>query len=63
MQFYNIKDDWDAIQKTAKNLRNLVFTPDEKLGNYDRQVKERCCNLVLLESVFCNYEKSSLIQS
>lgn len=62
-QFVAIKDDWDAIQKTAKNLRNLVFTPDEKLGNYDRQVKARCCNLVLLESVFCNYEKGSLIQS
>lgn len=57
-QYSAIKADWDAIQRTAENLRNLVFTPDDKLGDYDKQVKARCCNLVLLESEYCNYGKN-----
>ena len=62
-QYSAIKADWDAIQRTAENLRNLVFTPDDKLGDYDKQVKARCCNLVLLESEYCNYGKNPSSQN
>lgn len=56
-QYNAVKADWSAIQKTAENLRNLVLTPDEKLSNYDKQVKARCCDLAKLESVYINYGK------
>lgn len=62
-QYKAIKADWSAIQKTAENLRNLVLTPEENLGNYDKRVKARCCNLALLESVYVNYEKKSSDQN
>ena len=62
-QFIAIKADWSAIQKTAENLRNLVFTPDDKLGDYDKQIKARCCNLVLLESEYSNYGKNPSSQN
>ena len=54
-QYKAIKADQTAIQKTAENLRTLVFTADDSLSNYDKQVKVRCCDLVLLESVYMKY--------
>ncbi len=58
-QYKAIKADWDAVKKTAEKLRDLVLTLDEELNSYDKQVKERCCNLALLESVYTNYAKKS----
>lgn len=58
-QYKAIKSDWAAIQKTAENLRNLVLTADEKLSTYDKQVKARCCDLRLLESVYISYDKDT----
>lgn len=62
-QYNAIKADRCAIQKTAENLRNLIFTPNDKLGEYDKQVKARCCDLILLESVYSNYEKNQSNQN
>lgn len=56
-QYQSIKSDWTAIKKTAEELRNLIFTPDEDLSDYDKRVKSRCCNLPLLESVFNTYSQ------
>ena len=42
--------------KTASNLHQLIFTPDIDLSPYDRSVKQRCCNLPLLESIFLNFQ-------
>jgi hypothetical protein len=56
-QYRAIKADWIAIEKTAKNLRKLVLTDDDELGDYDKQIKSRCCNLAVLETVFKKYEK------
>lgn len=47
------------MEKTAEKLRDLVLTLDEELNSYDKQVKGRCCNLALLESVYTNYAKKS----
>ena len=55
-QYKAIKADQTAIQETAKNLHDLIFTIDDKLSNYDKQLKSRCCNLVLLESVYTGYQ-------
>jgi protein AbiQ len=55
-QYQAIKEDWTAIKKTAENLRKLVLTADEELGLYNRQIKSRCCNLTILESVYMEYK-------
>lgn len=54
-QYQAIKSDSDAIMNTAEKLRNLILTNDEKLNDYDKRIKSRCCNLVLLESVYTKY--------
>lgn len=56
-QYKAIKADSIAIMKTAENLRRLILSNDSDLGAYDRQVKKRCCNLALLESVYVLYGK------
>ena len=36
-------------------LQNV--TPDHQLGECDRKVKSRCCDIVVLESVYTGYKK------
>lgn len=57
-QYKAIAADLSAIEKTAMNLRTLVFTADEKLSEWDRSVKARCCNLELLERACSSYGKA-----
>lgn len=54
-QYQYIRADKKQIIKTASNLHTLIFTDDSKLTSYDLQIKQRCCNLPLLESVFSFY--------
>lgn len=54
-QYKAIKADSSAIERTAKNLRKLILTNDDKLAAYDKQIKSRCCDLSLLESVYHTY--------
>ncbi len=56
-QYNAVSADVPGIQKTAENLRKLLMKDDRKLTNYEKQVKNRCCDLILLESVYLNWEK------
>lgn len=55
-QYKAIQADYAAIVRTAQKLRNLILTEDIHLSEFDRRVKERCCNLKVLESIFRSYE-------
>ena len=57
-QYKAVKDDFDAIQKTAKKLRDLILTDDNKLSSFDRIIKDRCCDLILLETIFTKYDET-----
>lgn len=56
-QYHAINSDYSNIKKTAERLRNLICTDNNKLSEYDIKIKNRCCNLPLLESVYVNYNK------
>lgn len=56
-QYKSIVADLDMITKTASKLRQLVLTEDSELSEYDRKVKDRCCNLKVLESVYTEFGK------
>ena len=60
-QYKAIKNDREAIKKTACDLRMLYGTIDDDLGKYELSVKSRCCNFPLLESVYKNYTSTSTI--
>ncbi len=60
-QFIALKADVTAIEKTARELRTLILTADSELRDYDKQVKARCCNLPLLESVYMKYEQTEKV--
>ena len=55
-QFNSILSDKTAIQKTAANLHTLLLTPDKNLSKHDLTIKQRCCNLSLLETIYRNYK-------
>ena len=54
-QYKSIKADREQIQLTAKRLRNTLFKKDEELNGNDKRIKERCCDLPLLEEVVKHY--------
>lgn len=54
-QYKSIKADIEGIQRTAEKLHTLVLTDDNKLSNFDKLVKARCCNLGLLEDIYKKY--------
>lgn len=54
-QYKSIKADIEGVQRTAEKLRKLVLTEEDKLSNYDKLIKSRCCNLNLLEEVYKTY--------
>lgn len=56
-QYKCIKKDREQIEKTASKLREILFADDEKLNGNDRRVKQRCCNLPLLERVIHKYKE------
>ena len=51
-----IKADREQIQLTAKRLRDTLFKKDEELNGNDKRIKERCCDLPLLEEVVKHYD-------
>jgi protein AbiQ len=55
-QLSYVNSDRIQIEKTAKNLRNLICTETSSLSKYDVQVKERCCNLKVLEKEYKNFK-------
>ena len=54
-QYKWIKADREQIQLTAKRLRDTLFKKDEELNGNDKKIKERCCDLPLLEEVVKHY--------
>ena len=55
-QYKCIKADREQIQLTAKRLRDTLFKKDEELNGNDKRIKERCCDLPLLEEVVKHYD-------
>ena len=56
-QYQALIADLTEIENTARKLRELVLTADEKLSPYDLSVKGRCCDLKKLEEVYASYGK------
>ena len=56
-QYKAVKADRDAIEKTAEKLHTLVLTEDALLSPHDREIKARCCDFALLESVCGDYDR------
>ncbi len=54
-QYNSIKTDEKGILKAAKSLRKLVFDDENNLSEHDKIVKKRCCNLVLLEEKYSEW--------
>ncbi len=55
-QYVSIRSVQAQIKKTAYNLHTIILTPNEKLASYEISVKQRCCNLSLLEKIYLDYE-------
>lgn len=55
-QYNFIKADEKGILKTAENLRNLILNDESNLSEHDKIIKQRCCNLNVLEEKFRNYK-------
>mgnify|MGYP004624998839 FL=1 len=55
-QYNSIKSDEKGILRTAENLRKLLFDEKRNLSEYDRIIKQRCCNLVLLEEKYVGWK-------
>ena len=56
-QYNAVQKDIDNITKTAARLRDIILKPNEQLSEYEIKIKNRCCNLSLLEKV-CTEMKS-----
>lgn len=52
-----VRADREQIEKVASELHTLLLTADDELSKYDLQVKQRCCNIKLLEENYLNYKK------
>ena len=55
-QYNFIKADEKGILKTAENLRNLILNDERNLSEHDKIIKQRCCNLNVLEEKFRDYK-------
>lgn len=55
-QYNYIKTDEKSILRTAENLRKLIFKSEEKLSEYEKIVKKRCCDLRLLEKKYKDFK-------
>ena len=55
-QYNSIKADEKGILRTAENLRKLIFDNEENLSPHDKIIKQRCCNLKLLEEKYLDWK-------
>ena len=55
-QYNSIRADEKGILRTAENLRKLIFEDENNLSEHDKIVKQRCCNLVLLEEIYIEWK-------
>ena len=56
-QYFAVGQDFVNIIEIATKLRKLIFTADAALSKYDLRIKNRCCNLPLLENVYTKYKE------
>ena len=54
-QFFSINSISNKIKAYAFELRKIVFTNNDQLNYKQKRIKERCCNLVLLEKIYKDY--------
>lgn len=55
-QYRAIQADSEEIIRIATRLRRLVMMEDEQLTSFDKRIKERCCNLKILEKVYTKFD-------
>lgn len=55
-QYSFIKADEKSILKTAENLRNLIMLDERALSEHDKIIKQRCCDLKVLEEKIREYK-------
>lgn len=55
-QYNFIKADEKGILKTAESLRNLIMLDERALSEHDKIIKQRCCDLKVLEEKFWEYK-------
>ena len=55
-QYRAIIADSDQIKQTAEALHKLLMKNTNNLSDYERKVKERCCDLKLLEKGYSAYK-------
>ena len=55
-QYNSIKADEKGILKTAENLRKLIFDAETNLSAHDKVIKQRCCDLALLEEKYIEWK-------
>ena len=55
-QYNSIKADEIGICRTAENLRSMLFEDENNISEHDKIVKQRCCNLRLLEEKYCEWK-------
>lgn len=51
-----INQDIQAIATTASKLRQLYLADEATLKSHDIAVKNRCCNFILLEQIYNQYQ-------
>lgn len=56
-QYKAIRSDTVQIQKTANLLRELLISDDSELADYEIRIKQRCCDIKLLEEIYILYDK------
>ena len=44
------------LQNLSIKMRKLLFDEERNLSEYDRIIKQRCCNLVLLEEKYVGWK-------
>ena len=55
-QYKAIRGDTVQIQKTANLLRELLLSDNSELAYYEIRIKERCCDIKLLEKIYIQYD-------
>ena len=56
-QYKAIRSDTVQIQKTANLLRELLLSDNSELADYEIRIKQRCCDIKLLEEIYVQYDK------
>ena len=56
-QYKAIRSDTIQIQKTANLLRVLLLSDNSELADYEIRIKQRCCDIKLLEKIYAQYDK------